>query len=295
MSPARAIRRALAALLAGLAALAAASAALAFPPVWVVKAKDAEIVLFGSIHVLPPGLDWEPPALERALKGADDIWFELPIDPQSEADTANLATQMGVLPPEGSLFRLLAPEDATLMNRVAAAYDVSPMLLDRLQPWLAEIALAGGAYRKIGAAANTGVEKTLSALATPNARREAFETPQEQISMLAGGTIDEQIASLRETMQELDEKPDEYRTLVDAWMAGDVKALDHEALEPLRTSTPALFERLVTERNAHWTQVLDERLKHHGHAVVVVGVGHLIGPGGVPARLRALGYSVTGP
>jgi uncharacterized protein YbaP (TraB family) len=28
---------------------------------------------------------------------------------------------------------------------------------------------------------------------------------------------------------------------------------------------------------------------------VVVGVGHLIGPDGVPARLRALGYSVTGP
>jgi uncharacterized protein len=28
---------------------------------------------------------------------------------------------------------------------------------------------------------------------------------------------------------------------------------------------------------------------------VIVGVGHLIGPDGVPARLRALGYSVTGP
>jgi uncharacterized protein YbaP (TraB family) len=36
-------------------------------------------------------------------------------------------------------------------------------------------------------------------------------------------------------------------------------------------------------------------MKGHGRTVVVVGVGHLIGPGGVPARLRALGYSVTGP
>jgi uncharacterized protein YbaP (TraB family) len=41
--------------------------------------------------------------------------------------------------------------------------------------------------------------------------------------------------------------------------------------------------------------VLDARLKGHGHTVVVVGIGHLIGPDGVPARLRALGYSVTGP
>jgi uncharacterized protein YbaP (TraB family) len=29
--------------------------------------------------------------------------------------------------------------------------------------------------------------------------------------------------------------------------------------------------------------------------VVVVGVGHLIGPGGVPALLRERGFSVDGP
>ena len=79
------------------------------PPVWVVKDKDSEIVLFGSIHVLPPGMDWAPPVLDQALKAADDIWFELPIDTQSEAETGQLATQAGLLPPDGSLFRLLSP------------------------------------------------------------------------------------------------------------------------------------------------------------------------------------------
>jgi uncharacterized protein YbaP (TraB family) len=29
--------------------------------------------------------------------------------------------------------------------------------------------------------------------------------------------------------------------------------------------------------------------------VVVVGAGHLLGPGGLPQRLRALGYRVEGP
>jgi uncharacterized protein YbaP (TraB family) len=229
------------------------------------------------------------------LKAADDIWFELPIDAQSEADTSALATQVGVQPPEGSLFKQLDPADAALMSQVAATYDVSPALLDRLQPWLAEIALAGGAYRKVGADANSGVEKTIAAMATPKARREAFETPAEQIALLSGGAMDEQVASLRETMHELEDKPDEFTVLVKAWVGGDVAALDHEALAPIRKTAPGLFRRLVTERNARWTQVLDARLKGHGHTVVVVGVGHLIGPDGVPARLRALGYSVTGP
>ena len=272
-----------------------AGSAVAAPPVWVVRDKDSEIVLFGSIHVLPAGLDWEPPALDQALKSADDIWFELPIDPQSEADTAALAQQSGVLPPDGSLFKLLPPEDVALMSQVAANYDVSPVLLDRLKPWLAEIALAGGAYRKGGADATTGVEKTISAMATPNAKRQAFETPAEQIGMLASGSPDEQISSLRETLHEMADKPDEYAVLVKAWMDGDIATLDAEALAPLRKASPALFKRLVSDRNARWTEVLDARMKGHGKTVVVVGVGHLIGPDGVPARLRALGYSVTGP
>ena len=71
---------------AALFALAWAGAALALPPVWVVKSKSAEVVLFGSIHILPPGLGWEPPELERALKRADDLWFELPIDAKTAAD-----------------------------------------------------------------------------------------------------------------------------------------------------------------------------------------------------------------
>jgi uncharacterized protein YbaP (TraB family) len=273
------------ALAAAFATLVFAGAAAAEPPLWVVKDKNSEIVLFGSIHVLPPGLNWTPPALERALKAADDIWFELPIDPQSEADTAALATQAGVLPPDGSLFKLLSPEDSALMSKVAAAFDVSPMLLDRLQPWLAEIALAGGAYRRVGADANDGVEKTIAALATPQAKREAFETPAEQISLLSSGSMTEQIASLHETLKEMDETPDEYQTLIKAWVDGDMKTLDDQAIKPLREASPDLFRRLV----------LDARMKGHGHTVVVVGVGHLIGPDGVPARLRALGYSVTGP
>ena len=231
----------------------------------------------------------------RALRNADDIWFELPIDPKSEAETGQLATQAGLLPPDGSLFKLLKPTDATLLSKVATANDVSPALLDRLQPWLAEIALAGGAYRKVGADASSGVEKTLGDKATPRAQRKAFETPAEQIALLSGGTQDEQIASLLETMHEMDEQPEEFTTLVKAWLNGDIAALDQEALAPIRKSSPVLFKRLVTERNARWTQILDARLKGHGRTVVIVGIGHLIGPDGVPARLRALGYSVTGP
>ena len=62
-----------------------------------------------------------------------------------------------------------------------------------------------------------------------------------------------------------------------------------------RAAAPGLYARLVTERNERWLTTLKARLDGSGRTVVVVGVGHLVGQDGLPARLRALGYSVEGP
>jgi uncharacterized protein YbaP (TraB family) len=282
-------------LLALVAGLFVAGGASARPPVWIVRDKDSELVLFGSVHILPPGLDWRPPALTRALSDADDVWFELPIDLATQAQTAQLAAQLGVLGPDQSLLKMLPPAEAERLMRVAASYGADVAVLDRLKPWLADIALSAAAFKKVGADGEDGVEQAVAAAVPPAAQRRAFETAREQIQILSGASQADQIASLSETMKEMEQDPDEYQRLLRAWMAGDLKALDAEALEPLRKASPSLFRRLLTDRNARWTQILDARLKGHGRTVVVVGMGHLIGPGGVPARLRALGYQVEGP
>lgn len=278
-----------------LAALALATPAAARPPVWVVKDKDSELVLFGSVHVLPPGLDWKPPALAQALARADDLWFEVPPDAASRAASTRAAGKLGVLAPGQSLFKLLPTEDAARLTRVAKTYGVSATLLDHLQPWMAEMVLAGAAFQKAGAATEDGVETAIAAAAPTTAARRSFETPADQVAMLASMPAAEQLASLRATLKSMEETPDEYDRLVRAWSAGDLAAIDRLALAPVRTATPRTYERLVKARNAAWTKVLHTRLKGRGRTVVVVGMGHLIGPDGLPARLRALGYSVKGP
>jgi uncharacterized protein YbaP (TraB family) len=282
--------------LAALAALAlGAGAAQARPPVWVVRDKDSELVLFGSVHLLPPGLDWRPQALKTALARADDVWFELPIDAATQAKSTQLAMQLGALPADQSLFRMLPKDVGERVTRMAKAYGVDLALLDRLKPWLAEVALSDAAYRKDGAGGADGVERILAAEAPARAQRRAFESADQQIAILAGAPISEQIASLAETAREMEEEPQQYRGLLRAWMAGDLKSLDRQALEPMRKTSPSLFRTLLVDRNARWTQALDRRLKGRGRTVVVVGMAHLIGPEGLPARLRALGYRVEGP
>ncbi|MDP3661026.1 TraB/GumN family protein [Phenylobacterium sp.] len=273
----------------------APAAARAEPPIWTVRDHDSEMVLFGSLHVLKPGAQWMTPQLTRALERADDIWFELPVDPGTEFEAARLAAQRGTLPPGQTLTTLLKPDTQARLLRVAENYGVALPLIDRLEPWLAEVVLGSAIFRKAGASVDSGVEKSLNQAAPSVTQRHAFETPAEQIGVFADTPRAEQIASLEETLRSMEERPGEYESLVDAWMDGDVRRLDHEALDPLREATPGVYRSLVVERNIRWLTSLRARMAGSGRTVVVVGVGHLVGPDGLPTRLRALGYSVEGP
>ena len=132
------------------------------PPVWTVRDADSELVIFGSVHVLPPGLDWRPAELDAALAKADDLWFELPIDPASEAKVGQLAAAHGLLPQGQSLSALLSPEGRERLKTATADLGVSMAVLDRLEPWFAEVVLAGAQFQKAGAYASSGVEKMIS-------------------------------------------------------------------------------------------------------------------------------------
>jgi hypothetical protein len=78
-------------------------------------------------------------------------------------------------------------------------------------------------------------------------------------------------------------------------MKGDLETLDREALQPVRRLTPGIYQGLIRQRNLNWAQTLRKRMAGRGTTLVVVGVGHLIGPDGLPALLRAQGFAVEGP
>jgi len=113
---------------AAFAALILVSPALAKPPVWIARDADSEMVIFGSVHVLPEGLDWEPEALVSALARTDDLWFELPMDPGSEIEIARIAASKGVLPPDKSLYDLLSPKAKARLTKAAIRFHMASSL-----------------------------------------------------------------------------------------------------------------------------------------------------------------------
>jgi uncharacterized protein YbaP (TraB family) len=275
--------------------LGAAGAAAAKPPIWIVRSPKATLVLFGSVHLLPGGLDWRPAALDDAVAKASELWFELPIDPATENLAAQAALARGALPKDRRLSALLTPVQSARLEQAAAALNCPPPALDRMQPWMADLTLSVADDVRGGADASDGVEAQLQALAPPSVTRRAFETATQQIGFLAGAPLSDQVASLNATVDEIDDDPGSYLRIVGEWMSGDIAGLLRDAVDPVARASPRLYDRLISQRNRRWARILGARLGSPGQVVVVVGVGHLIGPAGVPALLRAQGFQVEGP
>ena len=56
------------------------------PPLWRVSDRDTTVWLLGTVHLLPPGVDWQTPTVTRAIAGSDALWLETP--PAAVADEA---------------------------------------------------------------------------------------------------------------------------------------------------------------------------------------------------------------
>lgn len=273
--------------------------ALADPPMWRVRppggGAGAEIVLFGSVHLLSPDLKWRSPELDRELAKAQELWFEIPMDGTAQAAAAGTAQRLGKLPPGQTLSQHLSAEARQRLARVAARFGLPAASLEGYRPWLVEVTLTLLQLERQGGRQGAGVEETLSRAAPPTARTRAFETPEQQIRLLADAPLREQAASLEQTLHEIETDPDAFDELQKAWIAGDTAWLEREAVGPLREASPTLYRRLVSDRNRRWAQEIERLLKRKESALIVVGVGHLVGADGVPALLRRRGYTVEGP
>ena len=253
----------------------------------------AEVDLFGSIHLLSDATHWRTPALEAELAKADAVWFEIPLGGAAQADALSMMQAKGMLPVGQTLSSLLPPALEARVLALAVKEGLPPAVLDRMKPWLAELELTIVFYQRQGYREDLGVESQINTAAPRAAPRGAFETLAEQVDLFADDPIPEQVASLKETLDEIDADPGIFNRAADAWRRGDVKGVEREVIAPMRRQDEALYRRVLVDRNRRFTARIEQMVQ--GDKRIFVGVGHLVGPDGVPAMLRRDGLKVEGP
>jgi len=257
------------------------------PALWVVRDHDTTIYLFGTVHVLRPGLTWFDEAVKAAFDRSDTVVLELIMPPAKEAQA--IVDDLGLAKDRTSLLTGLSDAEQRALMVELPRLGLAPDALDRQEPWLAAATLTNLPLRRLGYDDKDGAEAVLAARATLDGKKlHGLETLREQLGYFDTLSPEAQHALLAAAIDAIPKTDTEIDRTVAAWSKGDVDGLAAIANHDLAGS-PELRRVLLIERNRRWTAWIARRMEQPGTVFVAVGAGHLAGPDSVQAMLAARG------
>lgn len=284
------LRAALPAVVGGLVLLFS-GAAFAEPAIWAVRDRDSTVFLFGTIHVMKPGTEWRSRRFDDAFKGADQLILEVD-NPEDQAAVLPLIREHG-LSPDRPLSVLLSAEDLARLDAAAQSLGLRAAQLDPMRPWLASLSLAAAPLRRAGYDPASGIDPVLRADALAAGMTIAgLETLDQQVRLLAGFPEEGQLAYLLRSLDDFDDGAAQLERLVEAWLAGDVVAIEQIGLRPMREVGERVYQALLVERNRAWADRISLILDDTGTAFIAVGALHLAGEDSVQRILEDRGLTV---
>ncbi len=275
----------------GFVALLLGAPAAAAPGLWVARDADTEITLFGTIHALPATEKWLDARIATRLDAADSLVLETVI-PDDQGAFATLVSRIGMSDQLKPLAARLPAAQAKRLPAAAASLGLPLPMLDRMATWLAAISISEASTAKLGISAQDGVEPALTKRAKLHAKPIiGLETPEQQLNYLANLPAADQMAMLVATIDDLPDARTETDALMAAWRAGDIDRIAADFAAEAKAS-PLLTKTLLTDRNRRWADWIAGLMRRPGQVFVAVGAGHMGGPDGLVAMLRARGLKV---
>jgi len=276
-------------LLSVLAALFLASPASAEPAMWVVRSNGATVHLFGSVHALKPGTEWQSPKFKQAFTESRELWLEI-VD-QDSATLQPVILQIGI-DVEHPLSSKLTPAELAQLNAAATEAGLGgEAALEPMRPWLAALTLEVLPIFKAGYDPREGVDTVLKAEAQAQGKPvHAFETSEQQMHFFADLPPATELDLLRSTLDEIAGGPAKVSAMIAAWEAGDAAGIEREMLELEQAKYRELYAVLIVDRNRAWAKTVAKMLEsNHGTIFIAVGAGHLVGPDSLPKALEQYG------
>lgn len=261
------------------------------PALWVLKDEDTTIYMFGTVHLLKPGMNWFEGEVKTAFDQSDELVLEV-IEPD-EATMGPLVTRLALNPDGPTITSRLSEDEKTRYLKALSDYNLPATAMDYLDPWMVAITLSIAPLTKLGYDDKEGVEKILTESAQKSGKSMgALETVEQQLGYFDALPQDAQIRYLNATVAELPGVEKEFDLLLSNWAAGKPDALAEQMNASLE-ATPELAKALLYDRNGNWVKWIEERMKKPGTVFLAVGAGHLAGKNSVIDMLGQRRLKVT--
>ena len=256
------------------------------PALWVIRDEDTTIYLFGTVHILKPGMTWFDEAVKDSFEASDELVVEM-IKP----DPAAMAKVVGDLAIDKtgiSLRDKLTATDRAKYEATLTRLNLPVASFDPLDPWFASVNISLIPLMRNGYASAQGADDELQAQAAARSIRvTGLETPEQQLGFFDNLPEDVQIRFLNFTIDTIDEAADGMEQMVVEWANAHVDELGE--LMNAGLEDKIIYDTLLVNRNISWAKWVEQRMKRPGTVFMAVGAGHLAGDSSLQSVLAKKG------
>jgi uncharacterized protein YbaP (TraB family) len=266
------------------------AAAIGREPMWVVEKAGSRVYLVGSMHVLPRSVSPARPALIRAFNDSQRVYFEIATIADANPKVEKFFKQYGTYKEPDNLQKHLTTDAKDMVALVLPIFSLRWQDVQNHKPWLLGMRLQQSLLRSPGFAASKGVDEYFESLARKKGKPIAgLETPQQQLEFFASMSDAEQSAALVNDIEGLVWLRQDLEAMGRMWKLGTVDLFE-QGLAAQQSSK--LGKRLFRDRNLRWLPQVVRQIESRENAMIIVGMGHLVGKDGLVQLLRARGYAV---
>lgn len=262
------------------------------PALWVVKDADTTIYLFGTVHVLKPGLGWFDEAVKTAFDKSDEMMLEI-VMPEDQSAIAKTMMPLAMDTTGKTIPSRLTADELKAYQAAMVSVGVPANAFDSFEPWFPAMTLSVLPLTKLGYDPEQGAEKLLTKFAKDSSKPvSGLETLEEQLGFFDKLPETQQVAFLNSVVKDLDKLGPMLDKMVVLWANGDPDGLA-VAMNESMAATPELATMLLYDRNQRWADQIKTRMDKPGTVFIAVGAGHLAGEKSVQDYLKARGLTAT--
>ena len=256
--------------------------------------------LFGTHHFISGNFIDSIPGLPQVIDEIDQVYVEIQSKAMDAPEALQLMSAAMMAPQDSTLDKLYSADGLKIIDDVVKKYfGIFGIGIDKfymMKP--AAVMMQLQVIQSTTAIPNFNplnlIDKAVEKRCTDKGKiANSLESVGFQTDLLFNAPLNEQASDLLE-MCKNDSKVEEMaKVMVDDYKHQRLeKLLEAMSDKDLGGNDEEDLKRLVYDRNRNWIPTIMQAMKQ-GSILVSVGAGHLPGPQGVIALLRAQGYEVT--
>jgi len=259
---------------------------------WRVSRSGKSAFLLGSVHVLTSGGCGTDAVVEAAYAAAQAVVFETDLGALDSPALRERMDSLGRLPGDTILADVVSAATFDRLRKVFEERGRDVAAVERLKPAFCTLRIIMLEFERLGLSSMYGVDRHFLRRARLDGKRVlGLETPEAHVQLFAGLNAEDGEELLEQALESLGDMSALIAELSAAWRSGQSKKLA-ELIEASFEGHPRLYELFVANRNREWVPRLEELVEDGTTALVIVGVGHLVGSGSLVELMRARGFEV---